>query len=75
MARHVWTYVGGRAGNKPPPTERAAITAACEKPVAEVLRPRSLPEIRPLGHVKLSGCHRRHVAWQQVPVPHALPLG
>ena len=46
VARQVWTYVGGRAGNKPPPAEQAAITAACETLVAEVLRPRFLPEIR-----------------------------
>lgn len=49
VARRVWTYVGGRAGNKPPPAEKAAITVACEKLVAEVLRPRFLPEIRPLA--------------------------
>ena len=46
VARRVWTYVGGRAGNKPPPAEQAAITAACETLVAEALRPRFLPEIR-----------------------------
>ena len=40
-------YVGGRAGNKPPPGEKAAITAACEKLIAEALRPRFLPEVRP----------------------------
>ena len=38
---------GGRAGNKPPPAERVAITAACERLIAEQLRPRFLPEIRP----------------------------
>ena len=47
VARLVWTYVGGRAGNKPPPAERAAITAACERLIAEVLRPRFLPKVRP----------------------------
>ena len=47
MARGRWVYVGGRAGNKPPPTEKVAITAACEKFIAGVLRPRFLPEIRP----------------------------
>ena len=47
MAKRVWTYVGGRRGNKPPPAEKAAITAACERLIAEVLRPRFLPEVRP----------------------------
>lgn len=40
-------YVGGRAGNKPSLAEKAAITAACERLIAEQLRPRFLPEIRP----------------------------
>jgi hypothetical protein len=39
--------VGGRSGKKPPPNEKAAITAACEKLIADVLKPRFLPEIRP----------------------------
>ena len=47
MARRAWVYVGGRAGNKPSPAEKAAITAACERLIAEVLRPRFLPQIRP----------------------------
>ena len=47
MAKRVWMYVGGRAGNKPPPAEKAAITAACERLIAEVLRPRFLPAVRP----------------------------
>jgi hypothetical protein len=47
MARRVWVYVGGRAGSKPPSAEKAAITVACERLIAEVLRPRFLPEIRP----------------------------
>lgn len=46
MARRVWVYVGGRAGDKPQPAEKAVITAACERLLAEVLRPRFLPEIR-----------------------------
>jgi len=45
MARVVW--VGGRAGSKPSQSEKAAITGACERLIAEVLRPRFLPEIRP----------------------------
>lgn len=36
-----------RAGNKPSETERAAITAACGKLIAEMLLPRFLPVIRP----------------------------
>lgn len=47
MARSGWVYVGGRAGNKPPPGEKSAIAAACERFIAEVLTPRFLPEIRP----------------------------
>ena len=47
MARRQWAYAGGRAGNKPPEGEKRAITAACEAFLAEVLKPRFLPEIRP----------------------------
>lgn len=47
MASGTWMYVGGRAGSKPPPAEKAAITAACERLIAEVLQPRFLPEVRP----------------------------
>ncbi|MGH7042407.1 MAG: hypothetical protein ACREFY_09765, partial [Acetobacteraceae bacterium] len=47
MARRAWVYVGGRTGNKPSPTEKSAITAACETFIATVLRPRFLPDIRP----------------------------
>ena len=36
-----------RWGQKPPEPEKVAITAACERFLAEVLRPRFLPEIRP----------------------------
>jgi hypothetical protein len=46
MARGL-VYVGGRAGNKPAAGEKSAITAACEKFIAEVLKPRFLPEIQP----------------------------
>jgi hypothetical protein len=49
MAKKVWTYVGSRAGNKPAPVEKAAITAACERLIAEVLRPRFLPEVPARG--------------------------
>ena len=47
MTKRVWMYVGGRAGNKPQPAEKTAITAACERLIVEVLRPRFLPEVRP----------------------------
>jgi hypothetical protein len=47
MARGSWVYVGGRAGNKPSAGEKLAITAACERFIADVLKPRFLPEIRP----------------------------
>jgi hypothetical protein len=47
VARGAWTYVGSRVGNKPSPVEKAAITAACERLIAEVLQPRFLPEVRP----------------------------
>ena len=46
MARGTWVYVGGRAGVKPPLAEKEAITAACEKLIAEVLKPRFLPEVQ-----------------------------
>jgi hypothetical protein len=47
MATRGWVYVGGRAGNKPSPGEKSVITAACEAFIANVLKPRFLPEIRP----------------------------
>ena len=47
MARGVWVYVGGRAGNKPSASDKAAITKACETFIAEVTVPRFLPQIRP----------------------------
>ena len=43
----VWMYAGARAGNKPSPAEKDAITLACERVIGEVLIPRFLPEIRP----------------------------
>ncbi len=47
MARGGWVYVGGRAGTKPPEAEKIAITGVCEKFIADVLKPRFLPEVRP----------------------------
>jgi hypothetical protein len=40
-------YRRGRAGEKPPANEKAAITLACENFITHVLKPRFLPEIRP----------------------------
>jgi hypothetical protein len=40
-------YAGARAGNKPSPAEKDAITLACERVIQDVLIPRFLPEIRP----------------------------
>jgi hypothetical protein len=42
-----WSYVRERAGRKPSPAERVAIAAACNRFIAEVLKPRFLPEIHP----------------------------
>jgi hypothetical protein len=47
LARGGWVYVGGKAGNKPARSEKVAIISACEKMIAEVIRPRFLPEVRP----------------------------
>lgn len=47
MGRGQWVYVGGRAGNKPSEAEKREITAACERLIEDVLKPRFLPEIRP----------------------------
>jgi hypothetical protein len=47
MARGQWVYAGGRAGNKPRPEEKLAITAACKRLIADVLLPHYLPEITP----------------------------
>ena len=47
VAESNWVYIGERVAKKPPPFERAATAAACDKFIAEVLKPRFLPEIRP----------------------------
>ena len=47
MTRGGWVYIGGHAGNKPVMAERAAVTSACERFIAVVLKPRFLSEIRP----------------------------
>jgi hypothetical protein len=43
MPRNQWV----RAGVKPSDSDKAAITAACDEFIADVLVPRFLPEIRP----------------------------
>ncbi len=47
MRRKRWVYVGRRVGAIPPDGEKAAITTACDKFIAEIFKPRFLPEIRP----------------------------
>jgi hypothetical protein len=47
MGGRQWVRVRSQVGRKPPEPEKGAITAACERFLAEVLRPRFLPEIRP----------------------------
>ena len=47
VARGGWVYADGHAGNKPALAEKAAVTSACEKFIAVVLKPRFVPEIRP----------------------------
>jgi hypothetical protein len=47
VSRKQWVRVRAQAGQKPPTLEKEAITAACERFMAEVLRPRFLPEIQP----------------------------
>jgi hypothetical protein len=47
MGRGQWVYVRQRGQPKLPEGEKAAITAACEKFIAELLKPRFLPRIEP----------------------------
>jgi hypothetical protein len=47
MSRGQWVRVRSKAGQKLSEPEKVAITATCERFLAEVLRPRFLPEIRP----------------------------
>ena len=47
MRRGRWTYQRGRSGVTMPDGEKAVVTVACEKLIAEVLKPRFLPETRP----------------------------
>ena len=47
MGERQWVRARSQVGQKPTEPEKAAITVACERFLAEVLRPRFLPEIRP----------------------------
>jgi len=47
MARGQWIYAGGGADNNPSKADKREITAACERFIEDVLKPRFLPEIRP----------------------------
>ena len=47
MGRGQWVYVRQRGQPKLPEDEKTAITAACERFIAEVLKPRFLPRIEP----------------------------
>ena len=49
MGARQWVYVGSRAGNGPSAVEMSAIAAACERVIADVLKPRFLPKIRVTG--------------------------
>ncbi len=42
-----WVWTGGSGGVKPSDLDKAAITAACDDFIANVLVPRFLPEIQP----------------------------
>ena len=47
MAGKQWVYAGARAGNKPSPSEKQVITAACETLINTFFIPKFLPEISP----------------------------
>ena len=47
MGRGQWVWARQRGQPKPPEAEKTAITAACEKFIADVLKPRYLPRIEP----------------------------
>ena len=47
MGRGQWVWARQRGQPKPPEAEKTAITAACERFIAEVLKPRYLPRIEP----------------------------
>ena len=47
MRKRRWIYVERRVRALPPNDEKETIIAACDRFIAEVLKPRFLPEIRP----------------------------
>ena len=47
MGRGQWVWARQRGQPKPPESEKTTITAACERFIAEVLKPRYLPRIEP----------------------------
>jgi hypothetical protein len=47
MGRGQWVWAPQRSQPKPPESEKTAITAACERFIADVLKPRYLPRIEP----------------------------
>jgi hypothetical protein len=47
MGRGQWVWARQRGQPKPPESEKTAITAACERFIADVLKPRYLPRIEP----------------------------
>ena len=47
MSRGQWVWARQRGQPKPPESEKTAISAACEKFIAEVLKPHCLPRIEP----------------------------
>jgi len=46
MGTRQWVYVGNNSRKGPSPLEKAAVADTCERFVADVLKPRFLPEIR-----------------------------
>jgi hypothetical protein len=47
MSKGQWVWARQRGQPKPPESEKTAITAACERFIADVLKPRCLPRIEP----------------------------
>ena len=47
MGRGQWVWARQRGQPKPPEAEKTAITAACARFIADVLKPRYLPRIEP----------------------------
>ena len=47
MGERQWVRARSQVGQMPPEPEKVAITVACERFLAEVLRPQFLPKVRP----------------------------